>query len=378
MRGPLSLLAMTFFIIIIIMKIGIIGLPLSGKSSVFNALTGLHAEVKEFSASGRAKPNLGTAKIPDERLEKLAQTFNSKKTTYASIDFVDMTGISKDTKAENIDLSSIKDSDAFVVVVRFFRNDSVSHPYNTVDGVRDLEIINTSLILLDLNIAEGRVDRIEKEIKKGRKTDQKEHDILKKCQECLLKEKSLRELKFTDEEDALLRGFQFLSKKPILALANIDEAGIAQGTPGAFIELAGKLNMPHIAFCAKTEAEMAQLDDAELKTSFMQELGITETARNKFIKASFSLLNLITFYTGYGGQEARAWLVDKNATAYEAAGKIHSDIQRGFIRAELINFKDLMNCNFDIHDAKAKSLFRLEGKDHIVKDGDIALFRFSV
>ncbi|MBN1405276.1 MAG: redox-regulated ATPase YchF [Candidatus Omnitrophica bacterium] len=348
------------------MKIGIIGLPLSGKSTVFNALTGLSAEVKEFSSAGKIKPNLGVVKIPDVRLEKLAKAFSAKKTTPATIDFVDMAGISKDAKAEDMDLTPLRDTDALLCVVRFFENPSVPHPYNSVDGVRDFKMIDTEIILIDLNIIETRIQRIEAELKRGKKENEKELIILKKCQEALLKEKPLRDISFDANEEAALRGFQFLSKKPLLAVANIDESHI-KSPPAGFI-----------SFCAKLEAEIAQLDDEELKNSFMQELGIKETARDKFILACFSMLNLIVFYTATGPQEARAWLIEKGATAYDAAGKVHSDIQRGFIRAEVANFKALEECGFDMNKAKSKAMLKLEGKDYIVADGDDIYFRFSV
>ena len=359
------------------MKIGIIGLPLSGKSTIFNALTGLSAEVKEFSSGGKTKPNLGVVKIPDERLEKLAEIFKPKKTTHATVDFVDMIGISKDAKAEDVDLTPIRDTDALVCVIRFFENEKVSHPYGDIDAPRDLKIINTGLILLDLNITETRIQKIEKEVKGGRKENQKELDILKKCQSSLLKEKPLRELTLDKEEEPLLRGFQFLSKKPILALANIDEVHIKGKEPEEFARTAEELGLSHMALCGKVEAEIAQLDDEELKSSFMQDLGIKETARNKFIKASFSLLDLITFYT-VKGEESKAWLIKKGSTAYEAAGKIHSDIQRGFIKAEVVNFKGLTTCDFDMNNVKSKGLLKLEGKEYIVEDGDIIYFRFNV
>lgn len=359
------------------MKIGIIGLPLSGKSTIFNALTGLSAEVKEFSSGGKTKPNLGVVKIPDERLEKLIEIFKPKKTTPALVDFVDMAGISKDAKAEDVDLTPIKDTAALVCVIRFFKNDEVLHPYGDIDGVRDLKIINTELMLLDLSIVEARIGKIEKEFQRGKKEHQEELDLLKKCKEPLLKEKPLRGLTFTKEEDSLLKGFQFLSKKPILALANIDEAHIKEAEPDEFTCTAEELGLLHIALCGKIEAEMAQLDDKELKSSFMQDLGIIETARNKFIKASFSLLDLITFYT-VKGEESKAWLIKKGSTAYEAAGKIHSDIQRGFIKAEVINFKGLAACDFDMNKVKSEGMLKLEGRDYIVEDGDIIYFRFNV
>lgn len=366
-----------YFKNIINMKIGIIGLPLSGKSTIFNALTGLNIGITKFSSGSKAKPNLGVVKIPDERLEKLSEIHKPEKTTHATIDFVDMVGISKDAKAEDIDLTPIRDTDALVCVLRFFKNDEIVHPYGDVNGVRDLSIINTELILLDLNLVETRIEKIEKEIQRGKKGNEKELDLLKKCKEHLSNEKPLSKLELDKEQGALLRGFQFLTKKPLLALANLDEAHIKKGEPAEFKATAEKLSLMHVVMCGKVEAEMAQLDDEELKKSFMQDLGIKEPARDKFIKKSFSLLDLVTFYT-VKGEETKAWLIKKASTAHEAAGKIHSDIQRGFIKAEVVNFKDIMACEFDMNKVRSQAKFKLEGRDYPVNDGDIIHFRFNV
>ncbi len=361
------------------MKIAIIGLPLSGKSTVFNALTGLSVETKEFSKSAakKASPNLGTVKVPDDRLEKLTEVYGSLKTTYGAIDFVDMQGVTKDTKLEDIDLSPIKDTDAIVLVSRFFKNKNVAHIYENIDGIRDLNMLATFIILSDLSIAENRIAKIESELKKGKKYDTKEYDVVKKCREYLLQEKPLRLLSFAQEEEPLIRGFQFLSRKPVLALANIDESDIEKGDNLDFAKAAQGLSMASISFCAKVEAEIAQLDDEELKKSFMQEIKIKEAARDMFIHASFSLLELMTFYTA-AEKESRVWFVKKGSSALAAAGKIHTDIQRGFIRAEVFNYNDFSASDFDENKVKSKGLFRLEGKDYIIKDGDIIYFRFNV
>lgn len=361
------------------MKIGIIGLPLSGKSTVFNALTGLSVQTKEFSdsSSKKASPNLGVVKVPDERLEKLTQVYSSKKTTYDVINFVDMQGVTKDTKLEDIDLSPIKDTDALVLVIRFFENKNVPHVYENVDGLRDLNMLATFIILSDLAIAENRITKMENDQKRGRKYNEKEYDVVKKCHQWLLQEKPLRLLSFSQEEDSFIRGFQFLSKKPTLALFNISESDIEKGHLQNLSDAAAALSMASISFCAKVEAELAQLDDEELKKSFMQELGIKETARDKFIHASFALLDLIIFYTA-GEKESRAWFIKNGSSALVAAGKIHTDIQRGFIRAEVFNYNDFSGADFDEAKVKAKGLFRLEGKEYIFKDGDIVYFRFSV
>lgn len=359
------------------MKIGIIGLPESGKSALFNALTGLNVQLHSYTQGEKMKPNVGVAAIPDKRLNRLSEIFKPKKTTPTSVDFVDMVGIKKGAKLEEIDLTPIKDTDGLVCVIRLFEDKNLPHPYGKIDAASDFKIIETELILLDLQSAQKRIHKIELELQKGIKENLKELEVLKICEDSLSKEVPLRNLDFDKEQEKLIRGFQFLSKKPLLAVANIGEDKIKEGAPEDFKNLSKERGLHYIELCAKVEAEVIQLEDEELKNSFLEDLGIKELARDRLIGLSLSILNQITFFT-VKGDEVKAWLIKKDTTAYEAAGKVHSDIQRGFIKAETINFSDFIDCGGSIQNARHQGRLRLEGKDYIVGDGDIIDFKFNV
>jgi GTP-binding protein YchF len=288
-----------------------------------------------------------------------------------------MVGIKKDAKLEDIDLTPIKDADGLLCVVRFFENEDVPHPYNKIDGLADLRIIETELILLDLQAAQKRIERIEREVHKGQKDNIKELEVLKVCEENLSKERPLREISFNVDEEKIIRGFQFLSKKPLVIAANIGENDIKNGAPEEFKSYCKKSGLNYLDLCAKVESEIIQIDDSELKSSFLADLGITELAREKLIAVSLATLKEVTFFTTKG-DETKAWLIKKGASAYEAAGKIHSDIQKGFIKAEVINFQDFINCGSSLHEARTHGKLKLEGKDYVVNDGDIIDFRFNI
>lgn len=359
------------------MKIGIIGLPESGKSTLFNALTGLNVQLHGYAAGEKIKPNIGVVAIPDKRLDRLTEIFKPKKTTHASINFVDMVGIKKGAKLEEIDLTPIKDTDGLVCVIRLFEDSNIPHPYGKVDGISDLKIIETELILLDLQAAQKRIQKLEKESHKGIRENAKELEVLRICEGSLSKEVPLRNLDLAKEQDKLIRGFQFLSKKPLLVVADIGEDKIKELTPEDLRALCKEKRLNYIELCAKVEAEVMQLEDEELKNSFLEDLGIRELARDRLIGACLSALDQITFFT-VKGDEAKAWLVGKATTSYEAAGKIHSDIQRGFIKAEIVNFADFIDCGQSIQNARLKGKLKLEGKDYIVQDSDIIDFKFNV
>jgi GTP-binding protein YchF len=359
------------------MKIGIIGLPESGKSTLFNVLTGLNVQLHSYESRDKIKPNIGVAIVPDKRLDQLSEIFKPKKTSYIHINFLDIIGIEKGSKLEEIAFAPIKDTDGLICVIRFFEDDNIPHPSGKIDGVSDLKVIETELMLLDLQSAQKRTEKIEKEKNKGIKVDTKELEVLKKCEDSLSREIPLRALSFAKEEDKLIRGFQFLSKKPILIAANIGENRIGQKLPEAFKGLCEEKGFKSIDLCAKVEVEVCQIEDEELKDSFLGDLGIKELAREKVIALSFDILEQITFYT-VKGDEAKAWLVKEGTSAYEAAGKIHSDIQRGFIKAEVVNFSDFIDCGSTMQDARDKGKLRLEGKDYLVQDGDIINFKFNI
>lgn len=359
------------------MKIGIIGLPESGKSTLFSALTGQSVELHAYMGKDKPKPNIGVVAINDSRLSVLGEVFRPKKLTPCTINFVDMMGIKKGAKQDELDLTPIKDSDGLVCVLRFFEDNSIPHPYGKVDGLSDLKVIETELALLDLQSSEKRIERIEKELQKGLKDNEKELSVLERCKGHLSKGTPLRRTVFDDEEDRLIRGFQFLSKKPLLVTANIDEARIRDGVPGEFKAFCKEMGLNYIELCAKVETEVMQTEDEELKSSFLNDLGIKELGRDRFISLNLSLLHQISFFT-VKGDETRAWLLKEGLSAYEAAGKIHSDIQRGFIKAEVIGFDDFIDCEKSLQNARSKGKLKLEGKDYIIRDGDIIDFKFNV
>jgi GTP-binding protein YchF len=360
------------------MKVAIIGLPNSGKTTVFNALTKSCAETATFSL-GRLEPNLATVKVPDSRLEKLNEIYRPKKLTSAEVQYVDIGGLGgtdlrEDGLAPEL-LNSAGTADALLHVVRAFNDERVPHPSGSVDVARDVAAVDAELMLADLLLIERRLERLEKDIRKFagsvRAKNLREQQLLLQIKEELESERPIRDLSFTSEEEKFIRGFQLLSRKPVLLLLNIDESSIKGSPPfdypfrqSAVVELS-----------AKVEAELAQLEDNDAE-EFMADLGISEAARDRVIRMSYQLLGLISFLT-VGEDEVRAWTIRCGMTAHEAGGVIHSDIQRGFIRAEVIPYENLVT-EGSIGSAKKRGLVRLEGKDYIVKDGDISHFLFNV
>ncbi len=361
------------------MKIAIIGLPNSGKTTVFNALTGGSAETSSFS-TGRLEPNLAAVKVPDARVDALSRIYHPKKTTYAEVQYLDIGGFEgKSEKRESLPtemLSQIGNADALLHVVRSFRNADVPHPLESVDPGRDAERLEQELILSDLIVIERRLERLGKEIPKlppkDRGTREIEYRVLDRFRDGLEDGRPIRSLEPpTDQEERLIRGFQFLSAKPVLTVLNVGENRI-DTEPSGDEELPGE---DVIRMSARIEAELAQLepDDA---VEFMQDLGITEAARDRVIKASYRLLGLISFMT-VGEDEVRAWTIHRGMKAPEAGGVIHSDIERGFIRAEVVSFDDLVEAG-SLAAAKKQGKVRLEGKDYVLRDGDISHFLFNV
>lgn len=359
------------------MKVSVIGLSNSGKTTVFNALTGQNIETTLYPTTS-GEPNRGIVKVPDARIDKLSEIFRPKKTTYATIEYVDYMGMTKGDMEQNrkvFDL--IKDADAVVQVVRFFPDDAIIHPLETVDAARDAETIELELIFGDLDLVEKRLERMEQGAKRGKKPNETEKRLLLKCKEYLEKETALRDVQFSDEEKIAMKPLQFLSTKPEVLVLNIGEKDL---NTDHIRNLQSTLqtrfpSLSVITLCGKIEMEIAQLSAGE-KEPFLEELGIDEPASNKLIHTCYAILGLVSFFT-VGEDEVKAWTVRKQIHALSAAGKIHSDIERGFIRAEVISFEDFISAG-GMQAAKEKGLLRLEGKTYEVKDGDIINFRFNV
>ena len=358
------------------MKIAIIGLANSGKTTVFNALTRGTAETAAYS-SGQLEPNIATVKVPDPRLDALARMFKPRKFTPADVQYVDVAGMSGGNKSglPAAVLNYISGADAFLHVVRAFDDSGVPHPDGSVDFRRDIESVDLELAFSDLAIIEKRLVRLGGEITKmaGRDRDQRiiERDALVRLQEALEAGQHVRDIDLNEDESRLLRGYQFLTAKPILQVINVSDDAVNGSFDFSYVD-----RMSGVAVIAgKIEAELAQMSDDDAAV-FMEDLGITEPARNRVIRMSYDLLGLMSFLTA-GEDEVRAWTIRRNTPAVEAAGAIHSDIQRGFIRAEVVAFDDLMKAGTMV-DAKKAGTVRLEGKLYIVKDGDICHFLFNV
>lgn len=363
------------------MKLGIVGLPNVGKSTLFNAITKAGAEAANYPFC-TIEPNVGVVTVPDERLKVLHEMYNSKKTIYTTIDFYDIAGLVKGaSKGEGLGnkfLGHIREVAAIVHVVRCFEDPNVVHVDGKIDPVSDIETINMELILSDMEVLERRIQKTTKNLK-GDKTLQKELDLLNKINDFLGEGKSARAMELTEDEAEFVKSLDLLSYKPIIYAANVSEDDAA-AEDNEFIakvrEYAAAENAEVIVVCAKLEAEMAELDDEE-KEMFLEELGITESGLDKLVKASYHLLDLISFLTA-GEPEVRAWTIKRGTKAPGAAGKIHTDFEKGFIRAETIAYDKLIECGGNLATAKEKGLIRSEGKEYVVKDGDVMHFLFNV
>lgn len=364
------------------MKLGIVGLPNVGKSTLFNAITNAGAQSANY-AFCTIEPNVGVVAVPDERLDKLTEMYEPVKTTPAVIEFVDIAGLVKGaSKGEGLGnkfLSHIREVDAIIHVVRCFENDDIIHVEGSIDPSRDIETINLELIFSDLEMIDRRIDRTTKALK-GDKSLAKELDFLKRLKEALENSLPARSVECDDDEKAMLSEIALLTSKPVIYACNMSEDDFANNIDSnerynAVKAIAANEGAEVLPICAEMEAQIASLD-AEDKEMFLSELGLEHSGLDRLIQSSYHLLGLISYLTA-GKPEVRAWTIKRGTKAPQAAGKIHSDFERGFIRAEVVAYDDLMNCG-SMTAAKEKGLVRSEGKEYVMNDGDIVLFRFNV
>jgi len=360
------------------MRIGIIGLDKSGKTSLFHALTGISHQSNN-APKRKGDAHLSIVKVPDVRLDRLHELYPTAKKTPATIEYLDIAGLAKGSSQRGFQdrlLADLRTVDALLCILRNFDNGAVPHAEGSIDPRRDWEIINTEFLFSDISIVDKRIQRLEKDVKKikdeGKK---KELELLQKCNAALESEQPLRELDFNEADEKKLRGFQFLTAKPALLVSNINEADSETEVLQQFQDLSGGRNRGLVALSAKLEEEISQLSEEDTEI-FRKEMGIAEPALDKMIRNSYQLLELISFFTA-GEKDVRAWTIKKGTKAQNAAGEIHSDMERGFIRAEVVDFDTLSELG-SLAKCRQQGVLRLDGKEYIVKDGNVITFRFNV
>jgi GTP-binding protein YchF len=364
------------------MKLALVGISNSGRTTLFNSLTGLGAATT-FHASVEAEPNVAVVKVPDPRVDELARIFEPKKVTYATVEYMDYLGLTRGDVAQTARvIDFIKHADALVYVLRGFEDERVPHPLGSVDPMRDYDTLETELVIYDLDLAEKRLIHMEESSRKGKPPGRDETAAVLKCRELLERNVPLRHAEFDDAERRALRHLNLISRLPVMAVINVGELDLGSDRSGAWCETIrdragrfGQIPPAPVVLSGKIEMEIAHLP-REDAAHFLKDLGVEIAARERMIRESYEILGLISFLT-VGEDEVRAWTVRNGVSARKAAGKIHSDLQRGFIRAEVIGYDDFIKVG-SLAAARSKGLLRLEGKTYVVQDGDIIDFRFNV